>query len=258
MRIVLLAMLLALMAWGDNFRLYLTDGSWHMVREYEKLADRVRYYSTERGDWEELPLDLVDLKKTEGERASKAAEEKKQAAVADEEDAFEREVRREIARVPEGPGVYFVDGAEMKTVPLAGLKSVTDKKRNFLKIITPVPVVAGKASLELAGEHASVTVAGEKPNLYFRIDTTQRFTIVKMRPKKDVRVVAIMQVEPVSKMTFFEMDAVEVFRQQLRDDLYKVWPVKALAAGEYALVQYSEGEAADAGQILVWDFRVGK
>jgi hypothetical protein len=52
------------------------------------------------------------------------------------------------------------------------------------------------------------------------------------------------------------MERIEVFRQQLRENLYKVWPTKPLTAGEYALVQYSEGESADSGEILAWDFRV--
>lgn len=257
MRVLLAMLALCGALWADSFRLYLTDGTWHMVREYQKLEDRVRYYSTERGDWEELPLDLVDLKKTEAERGARLAEEKKAAAADDEEEKFDREVKREIARVPEDPGVYFVDGSEMKEIKRATLKSLTDKKRTALRIIVPVPMIAGKASLELPGEHAGVTVPGERPNLYFRIDSTQRFTIVRMRPKKGVRVVAVMQVEPMTKMAFFDMDVIDVFRQQLRDNLYKVWPTKPLPAGEYALVQYSEGEAADSGEILAWDFRVG-
>ncbi len=256
MRVLLLILVLAAMAWADNFRLYLTDGTWHMVREYQKLEDRVRYYSTERSDWEELPLDLVDLKKTESERRSKVEDEKKQAAFDDAEEKFEREVKREISRVPMDPGVYFAEGSEMKTIPRAGLKSMTDRKRSILKIITPVPVVPGKASLELPGENAANAVPGEKPQLYFRIDSIQRFTIVRLRPKKGVRVVAIAQSEPVTKMTFFEMDKVDVFRQQLQENLYKVWPTKPLAPGEYAIVQYSEGEEVDAGDMLVWDFRV--
>ena len=39
-------------------RLYMKDGSYHSVREYETKGDRVRYYSTERSEWEEIPLDL--------------------------------------------------------------------------------------------------------------------------------------------------------------------------------------------------------
>ncbi|MBI4890672.1 MAG: hypothetical protein HY821_08600, partial [Acidobacteria bacterium] len=115
---------------------------------------------------------------------------------------------------------------------------------------------AGKASFELPGENAAMTVTGDKPQLYFRIDSAQRFTIVKMRPKKGVRVVAIAQWEPVTKITFFDMDKVDVFRQQLQENLYKVWPTKPIAPGEYAIVQYSEGEETDSGEMLVWDFRV--
>lgn len=34
-----------------NVKLFLTDGTWHWVREYQVLTDRVRYYSVERSDW---------------------------------------------------------------------------------------------------------------------------------------------------------------------------------------------------------------
>ena len=62
----LLAILAAVLALGtSNFPLYLKDGTRHMVREYKVDGDRVRYYSTERGDWEEIPLELVDIDKTE-------------------------------------------------------------------------------------------------------------------------------------------------------------------------------------------------
>jgi len=251
--VLIALLLLACTAWAENFRLYLKDGTWHMAREYQKLEDRVRYYSIERSDWEELPLDLVDLKRTDGERKSKSDAEKKLAALDDAEEKFEREAAREVSRIPQDPGVYFVEGGEIKEVKRAELKSKSDKTRTILKIITPIPIVPGKASLELPGENATVSVPDNRPNLYFRIDSTQRFTIVRMRPKKGVRVVAILQVEQVSKMGYFDMDMIDVFRQQVQENLYKVWPTKPLPPGEYAMVQYAEGEG---GEILAWDFRV--
>ena len=58
---------------GANFKLYLKDGSYQLVREYKVEADKVRYYSVERGDWEEIPLAMVDLKRTETEAAGRKA-----------------------------------------------------------------------------------------------------------------------------------------------------------------------------------------
>src|SRR5215467_5859653 len=41
-------------------KLVLKDGTFQLVREYQRNGERVRYFSAERADWEEIPAAMVD------------------------------------------------------------------------------------------------------------------------------------------------------------------------------------------------------
>ena len=42
----------------------LKDGTYQLVRNYEKNGERVRYFSVERDAWEEIPALMVDWEAT--------------------------------------------------------------------------------------------------------------------------------------------------------------------------------------------------
>src|SRR3974377_266805 len=92
-----LVFLCAMAAFGANIRLYLKDGTYQMAAEYQVQQDRVRYYSTERSDWEEIPLELVDLERTKKEAGERERVVTKEAKAPAEEDTAVRATPAEIA-----------------------------------------------------------------------------------------------------------------------------------------------------------------
>ncbi|BDC50870.1 hypothetical protein F183_A31860 [Bryobacterales bacterium F-183] len=247
---------------APTIRLYLKDGEFHVVREYQVLGDRVKFYSVERGDWEEIPLDLVDLKKTKSTIEQNEAETKKLVDAEREEVAAEREAQREVASVPAEPGVYWINGKTLEALTVAEVNYAVDKKRRVLKALSPIPMVAGKAVLEIDGETSARIIPEERPEFYFRLAREERLAIIRLNPgqgkdKKKTRIVEKIQIVPVVNELVEELDEVESFRRQVGDLLFKIWPTKPLVPGEYALIEYSP--AVDGKYSLqVWDFSVRK
>ena len=225
---------------ASNIRLYLKDGTYQLAREYKVDGDRVQYFSVERDDWEEIPLALADLEKTKAVIKQHEDDAREEAAsIADEEKAL-REAAKEVRRVPMEPGVYLVEGEKLITIKQGESKIVTNKRRRLLKALSPIPVVTGKATLELDGPHASTGTANRSPEFYIRLSEDERFTIVRVSEHKGNRVVAKLTIIPVTKETIEEPDPVETFRRQVGDQVYKIWPEKPLDPGEYAVVEYTE------------------
>ena len=123
---VLLSLLaIGLPVWSQppSRRLILKDGSYQAVTKYQRIGDRVRYYSAERGGWEELPANLVDWTATEQwakdhapganppQAAAPAPTAQTPAAPVNPEAAeIDKEEQRERGRTPEVvPGLRLPD-----------------------------------------------------------------------------------------------------------------------------------------------------
>ena len=161
-----------------------------------------------------------------------------------------REHANEVAKVPQGPGVHLVVGDKIQTLKAAESEIHTNKGRSILKAVAPVPIVSGKATLEIKGEQSATKVTSDRPEFYISLSAEERFGIIRLKPAKGVRIVERLTILPVVKETVEEQDHVEIFRQQVDDGLYTIWPTKPIEPGEYAVVEYTEGKV----NMQVWDF----
>ena len=251
-RIIAALLFFAVAACAANIRLYLKDGSYHIVREYSVQQDRVHYYSVERSDWEDVPLELVDLKRTESEIAERKATIEEEAKVVAAEEKVEHEMQREVSRIPQEPGVYqLIDGKQLRILHLAESKVHSNKRRTVLKAVSPIPIVAGKATLEVDGAASHYNVENDTPEFYIQLEREERFGIIRLTPRENLRIAAKLTIIPVTKEVVEEPEEVEIFRKQLAENgLYKIWPQKPIDPGEYAVVEYTPGKL----NMQIWDF----
>jgi hypothetical protein len=171
-------------AMSKNHRLILKDGTYQVVHEYKIVGERVRYLSQERGEWEELPVDLVDwdaTRKWEQEHADLTADEAspamKEAADIDKEETDER--NDETARMPQvatglelpdQEGVFVLDTFQ-GTPELVELlpKDVDLDARTHHGLGVLNPLAGQKADIELSGRHAKVHLHVDDPAFYLSL-----------------------------------------------------------------------------------------
>jgi len=260
-RLLLTLLALALCAWAANLKLYLKDGSFQLVREYQVESDRVRFYSVERSQWEEIPLNLIDLKRTQAEAAERQEAVEKETKLITEEEKVERQTHQEVSRIPQDPGVYWLEGNEAKVLKQAESTVHNNKGRSVLRALAPIPMVSGKATVELQGAHSASVFSNPEQEFYIQLSDVERFGIarltskteIKGKQKTGVRVVENLTIQPVTKEVDEQPDMVDVFQQQPGPEgLYKIWPKDPLPPGEYAVVEFTAGKL----NIQIWDFAI--
>jgi hypothetical protein len=256
MRRILAVLLFAVFAaWGVNIKLYLKDGGFHLVREYQVQPDRVRFYSIERSQWEEIPLDMVDLKRTETEAAARREKLEKDAKSLTEESEERKAIQKEMLRIQQNAGVYWLQGSETKTLPAAESTVHTDKGRKILRYLSTMPqMMNGKGTLEIEGAHSLNVFTNPDQEFYIQLSESEPFGLVRLTSSKSgIRVVEDLTFIPTTKEVAEQLDPIEIVQQELAPGgLYKIWAKDSLRPGEYAVVQYTPGTL----DIQVWDFCV--
>src|ERR1700688_1932926 len=196
-KLVLVFVAFALSLSAANFKLYRKDGGYHIVREYQVEGDRVKFYSVERGDWEEMPASLVDFKRTDAESSARKEVLDRHAKEISEEDAAAQELRKEIMKIPQDPGVYKLEDDKLRIFNLADASVHDNKRRTVLKALSPIPTVAGKSTLETPNEHSENIIREDRPEFYIQLSLEDSFAMVKLTPQKGFRIIERITVEPV-------------------------------------------------------------
>ena len=242
-------------------KLFLKDGSYELVKSYEVQGDRVRYYSLDRGDWEEIPKSLVDFGATQHAEAAKKVEQAKQLKAAEEiqNQRFEIPANNGYQvspgiRLPGNGGVYAFDGARVIHLIQDPAKVVTDKKRIALIMVMPGPLLKKQALVVLQGAKAAVRITVAQPVFYVE-DTdnwAMRAQLLPLTQRKDSRVVEKIQSGIGLGKSGEKRDGIPLERKQLAAGVFELKPMQPLDSGEYAL-----GELLDEKlNIAVWDFGI--
>src|SRR5437868_6172175 len=261
-------------------RLILKDGSYQLVTKYEIKGERVRYYSAERGEWEEVPKSLVDWAATEKYEKDRAAGKPAPEAVELDKE-LEAERQAEEAKTPHvAPGLQLPDSGgvvlldtfqnqpQLDELQQSGGELKKNMKGNILRAAIN-PIASAKQTIEIPGPHAKVQAHITLPAIYVNVDQQDqpvesqqpqkepelpwdRFKIVRMQEKQGKRIAGDSKIAVYGKVSQ-EQKLVPTTAEKLTGGWVKVTPSAPLAAGEYAVVELLGKEGMN---FYVWDFGV--
>jgi len=240
----------------------LKDGSFHMVREYKVNGERVRYYSVERSQWEEIPSDMVDWPATEqAETARKQAEATLAAKIGAEEKARKAvfvnvDASVEVAPgvfLPDGEGIFALDGTNVFALPQAETDIKLDKKQTLKQILIPIPLIPSRQIISMLGERAKVRSTNGQMEFYMRTKDGHMPDVVLIHARVHA---GNRQIENLDHLFGGEMskrDTLPIERWELVKGVTRLTLSQTLVPGEYAVAEIVRGSEED---LYVWDFGI--
>jgi len=245
-------------------KLILKDGRFQLVREYRVEGDRIRYYSPDSGQWEEMPAALVDWDAT---HKLEAEEAKRDAAVLENAHATDAARKAEMpldvdASLEAAPGVFLPPGEGMfvyngKTVlplsqALAGSK--LSKGRVLEQVLVPVPVVPSRHTITLPGTRAKMRLGNAQPEFYMRTADAREpeIVLIHLKVRRDDRLVE--NLDTLFKRDAEKRDELLLQRWEVARGVYRFTLGQPLPPGEYAFAEDVQGQGGMS--LYVWDFGV--
>jgi hypothetical protein len=243
-------------------KLILKDGDFQLVREYQVAGDRVRYYSVDSRQWEEMPLALVDWDATRKLEAEEArADAARVARVHALEEArkgqpLDIDASLEAAPnvfIPPGDGAFVYEGKAV--VPLAAAETdvKNDKGRTFKQVLVPIPIVPSRRSVSIQGTRAKLRITTNQPEFYIRTADEHEPEMQLIHTKVKGYSRFIENIDTLFKEETAKAETLPMQRWLIARGVYRFTLGQPLPPGEYALAEIVQTEGIS---VYVWDFGV--
>jgi hypothetical protein len=244
-------------------KLILMDGTFQLAREYTVEGDRVRYWSVERSQWEEIPASLVDwdaTHKSEAEQASQDAQLKakiraSELALRTKDIDVDRSLEIKPGLfLPDDVGFYALD-SNKRIRPMKQSEAVVKGStgREVEKIVTGVSLIPSKKTMEIPGERAAMRFTTAEPEFFMRpADQREpRFRLLRAQVKGGRRVIDSISIRVTGEEKHNATD-IEIQTWTPATGVFRYTVDQRLEPGEYAFVEMT----ADGINGYVWDFGI--
>jgi hypothetical protein len=244
-------------------KLILTDGTFQLAREYTVEGERVRYWSVERSQWEEIPANLVDwdaTHKSEAEQASRDSELKakihaSQLAQLTKDIDVDRSLEIKPGLfLPDAAGFYVLDRNKLiREMKQSEAVVKTSTGREVEKIMSGVSLIPSKKTMEVPGERAAMRLATAEPEFFMRpADSREpRFRLLRTQIKGGHRVIENVSIRAWGEEKHTATD-IEIQTWTPATGVFRYTVDQRLEPGEYAFVEMT----ADGIAGYVWDFGI--
>jgi hypothetical protein len=244
-------------------KLILKDGTFQLAREYTVEADRVRYWSVERSQWEEIPSSLVDwdaTHKSEAEQAARDADLKakihaSQLAQLTKDIDVDRSLEIKPGLfLPDAVGFYALDRDKaIRQMKQSTAEVKMSTGREVERIMTGVPMIPSKKTMDIPGERAAIRLTTAEPEFFMRpADSREpRFRLLRAQVKGGHRLIDSASVYITGQEKHNATD-IEIQTWTPATGVFRYTVDERLEPGEYAFVEMTDEGISG----YVWDFGI--
>ena len=244
-------------------KLILKDGTFQLAREYAIEGDRVRYWSVERSQWEEIPTNLVDwdsTHKAEAEQAGRDAELKakihaSQVAQLTKDIDVDRSLEIKPGLfLPDAVGFYALDRDKLiREMKQSTAEIKMSAGREVGKIMSGVPLIPSKKTMDIPGERAAMRLTTAEPEFFMRpADQREpRFRLLRAQVKGGYRVIDSISIH-FGGQEKHNATEVEIQTWTPATGVFRYTVDERLDPGEYAFVEMTDQGVSG----YVWDFGI--